>query len=107
MEQRDSFFDQAKGRQRFETGKDFSDFLVWRKEGVASYELATVADDHAMNISEIVRGEDLLLSAQGSAFCLTGLGGPARNSITASCCSMKKEEAFQVGKDLTRLFSPR
>ena len=58
-----SFFDQVKGMQQFVTGQDFSDFLVWRKEGVASYELATVVDDYAMDITEIVRGEDLLLSS--------------------------------------------
>jgi glutamyl-tRNA synthetase len=43
-------------------GVDFGDFLVWRKDGFPSYELAVVADDHAMQISEVVRGEDLLTS---------------------------------------------
>jgi glutamyl-tRNA synthetase len=58
-----SFVDGRKGVQTFEVGKDFSDFLVWRKDGFASYELATVVDDHLMEISEIVRGEDLLISS--------------------------------------------
>ena len=58
-----SFDDRAKGLQEFETGLDFSDFLVWRKDGVASYELATVVDDHQMEMSEVVRGEDLLISS--------------------------------------------
>ena len=58
-----SFVDGRKGKQYFEIGKDFSDFLVWRKDGVASYELATVVDDHLMEITEIVRGEDLLISS--------------------------------------------
>ena len=58
-----SFLDGRKGEQTFEIGKDFSDFLVWRKDGFASYELATVVDDHLMKISEIVRGEDLLVSS--------------------------------------------
>jgi glutamyl-tRNA synthetase len=57
------FIDERKGKQRFEVGKDFSDFLVWRKDGLASYELSTVVDDHFMQISEIVRGEDLLISS--------------------------------------------
>jgi glutamyl-tRNA synthetase len=43
-------------------GTDFGDFLVWRKDGFPAYELAVVADDHAMQISEVVRGEDLLTS---------------------------------------------
>ena len=58
-----SFVDGRKGKQSFEIGKDFADFLVWRKDGVASYELATVVDDHLMGITEIVRGEDLLISS--------------------------------------------
>ncbi|MDG0963782.1 MAG: glutamate--tRNA ligase family protein [Opitutales bacterium] len=58
-----SFVDGRKGKQSFEIGKDFADFLVWRKDGVASYELATVVDDHLMEITEIVRGEDLLISS--------------------------------------------
>ena len=58
-----SFVDGRKGEQTFEVGKDFSDFLVWRKDGFASYELATVVDDHLMEISEIVRGMDLLVSS--------------------------------------------
>ena len=43
-------------------GVDFGDFIVWRKDGFPSYELAAVADDHAMSISEVVRGADLLTS---------------------------------------------
>ena len=58
-----SFVDGRKGKQCFEIGKDFADFLVWRKDGFASYELATVVDDYLMNITEIVRGEDLLVSS--------------------------------------------
>ena len=58
-----SFVDGRKGKQTFEVGKDFADFLVWRKDGFASYELATVVDDHLMEISEIVKGMDLLVSS--------------------------------------------
>jgi glutamyl/glutaminyl-tRNA synthetase len=56
------FEDGRKGRQRFVAGKDFGDFVVWRHDEVASYQLAVVLDDAAMGISEAVRGEDLLLS---------------------------------------------
>lgn len=58
-----TIIDGRKGKQNFKVGKDFSDFLVWRKDGVASYELATVVDDNLMEITEVVRGEDLLISS--------------------------------------------
>ncbi|MEM8505021.1 MAG: glutamate--tRNA ligase family protein [Cyanobacteria bacterium P01_D01_bin.1] len=57
-----SFVDQKMERQTFVAGEDFGDFIVWRRDGFPSYELAVVADDHAMQITEVVRGEDLLLS---------------------------------------------
>ena len=57
------FTDIKKAEQSFLVGKDLSDFLVWRKDGVAAYELATVVDDHLMQITEVVRGEDLLISS--------------------------------------------
>ena len=56
------FNDQLQGAQSFTAGKHFGDFLIWRKDGFPSYELAVVADDHSMQITEVVRGADLLLS---------------------------------------------
>ncbi len=57
-----SFFDELCGEQSFIAGEDFGDFLVWRKSQEPSYELAVVCDDIDMQITEIVRGKDLLLS---------------------------------------------
>ena len=57
-----SFIDGAAGLTTRTAGVDFGDFLVWRKDGWPSYELGVVTDDHAMQISEVVRGADLLTS---------------------------------------------
>lgn len=56
------FTDGQQGAVTFTAGVDFADFLVWRKDGIPSYELAVVADDAAQRITEVVRGADLLLS---------------------------------------------
>ena len=56
------FNDSHLGPQRFMAGKDFGDFVVWRRDDVPAYQLAVVVDDAAMQISEVVRGADLLKS---------------------------------------------
>jgi glutamyl-tRNA synthetase len=43
-------------------GRDFGDFLIWRKDGFPAYQLAVVTDDALMRITEVVRGEDLVTS---------------------------------------------
>jgi glutamyl-queuosine tRNA(Asp) synthetase len=56
------FEDQNLGPKSFTAGKDFGDFLVWRKDGLPSYQLSCVVDDAATSITEVVRGRDLLKS---------------------------------------------
>lgn len=56
------FEDLRQGRQRFVAGRDFGDFLVWRRDDVPAYQLAVVCDDAAMRVTEVVRGRDLLKS---------------------------------------------
>ena len=68
------FHDEIQGPQRFFAGHDFGDFLVWRKDGFPSYELAVVADDHAMGVTEVVRGADLLLSTARQLLLYQALG---------------------------------
>jgi glutamyl-tRNA synthetase len=55
-------------------GRDFGDFVVWRRDDVPAYELAVVADDIAMDITEVVRGEDLLTSTARQLLLYRALG---------------------------------
>lgn len=69
-----SFEDGGFGPQRYIAGSDFGDFLVWRRDDVPSYQLAVVVDDAAMQITEVVRGADLLRSTARQILLYRALG---------------------------------
>lgn len=56
------FTDGVLGPQHFTMTDCGGDFALRRSDGVFAYQLAVVADDADMDIHEVVRGEDLLLS---------------------------------------------
>ncbi len=68
------FTDAMQGVVRRTAGVDFGDFVVWRRDDFAAYELAVVADDHAMAIEEVVRGADLLTSTARQLLIYEALG---------------------------------
>lgn len=68
------FLDGALGPQQFVAGRDFGDFVLWRQDNAASYQLAVVVDDAAMEISEVVRGADLLVSTARQLLLYRALG---------------------------------
>lgn len=68
------FHDIFFGLQQFIAGEDFSDFLIWRRDDIPAYQLAVVADDEAMQITEVVRGADLLKSTARQLLIIRALG---------------------------------
>ena len=69
-----SFDDGYFGRQEFVAGRDFADFLLWRRDDIPAYQLAVVVDDAAMQITEVVRGADLLKSTARQLLLIRALG---------------------------------
>ena len=71
-----SFDDGYFGHQEFVAGRDFADFLLWRRDDIPAYQLAVVVDDAAMQITEVVRGADLLKSTARQLLLIRALGYP-------------------------------
>ncbi len=119
------FNDLNLGPQRFVAGVDFGDFVVWRRDqtsgsprtlgvpggrflaagermalhpwgGVPSYQLACVADDAAMSITEVVRGADLLKSTARQILLNRALG--YKNPAWYHCSLVADENGKRLAK---------
>ena len=67
------FVDHVRGEVELD---GIDDFVLRRADGTAAYQLAVVVDDAAMNISEVVRGDDLLRSTPRQLALYAALGLP-------------------------------
>lgn len=59
----ESVCDELHGDLTFDPGGEVGDFLLWTRMGVPSYQLAVTVDDGRQEITDVVRGDDLLPSA--------------------------------------------
>jgi glutamyl-tRNA synthetase len=90
--ERIAFNDLRMGAVEFEAGRDFGDFVIWRRDDVPAYQLAVVVDDEAMRITEVVRGEDLLRSTARQILLQRALG---YRQLEYFHCELIKDEAGQ------------
>jgi len=68
--------DLVKGEVRFAPGQ-LRDFVLVRSDGSPVFLLAVAVDDMLMNVTHVVRGDDLLASAPRNAAVIEALGGIA------------------------------
>jgi glutamyl-tRNA synthetase len=91
-----SFEDGYFGRQEFVAGRDFADFLLWRRDDIPAYQLAVVVDDAAMQITEVVRGADLLKSTARQLLLIRALGYPTPEYF--HCPLLRDEKNVRLAK---------
>lgn len=70
------FNDRGQGAQRSSLGEELPDFVLRRKDGLYAYQLAVVVDDAEQDVTDIVRGSDLLDSTPRQIFLQQLLGYP-------------------------------
>ncbi len=105
-----SFQDLIHGRMNFDAA-GIGDFIILRSDGMAAYNFACVIDDHLMNITHVIRGEDHLSNTPRQILLYQQLGwappvfahhplilGPDRSPLSkrhgATAVSQYREEGF-------------
>ena len=68
------FVDRIRGEQTVNLARHCGAFIVRRGDGAWSYQLAVVVDDALMGVTEVMRGDDLLLSAAQQIYLYRLLG---------------------------------
>jgi nondiscriminating glutamyl-tRNA synthetase len=87
------FHDLIRGDMRFDSAV-LGDFIIVRSTGVPSYNFAVVVDDHCMEISHVIRGEDHLTNTAFQLLIYKALG------YTSPCFA---HHSLILGKDRTKL----
>ena len=91
-----SFIDRIKGPQTVNLAGHCGDFIVRRGDGAWSYQLAVVVDDALMGVTEVMRGDDLLLSAAQQIYLyrLLGFDSPEFAHVPLVC----NEQGIRLSK---------
>jgi glutamyl-tRNA synthetase len=68
------FTDHFAGPQQFDVARQLGDFVIAKSDGTPAYQLAVVVDDADMQVTDIVRGDDLLDSTPRQILLYEALG---------------------------------
>ncbi|KXU37576.1 glutamyl-Q tRNA(Asp) synthetase [Ventosimonas gracilis] len=69
-----AFVDRVQGAFSQRLADEVGDFVIWRKDGLAAYQLAVVLDDITQGVTDTVRGADLLDSTPRQLYLYQLLG---------------------------------
>lgn len=106
------FTDAICGPQRVNLAQHCGDFILRRADGAWSYQLAVVVDDAAMGVTEVLRGNDLLLSAAQQIYLcrLLGLNVPEYVHTPLVCnaegARLSKRDRSMSMEELRKHFTP-
>jgi glutamyl-Q tRNA(Asp) synthetase len=70
-----TYNDRLTGQMTHHLDSDIGDFVIRRRDGLTSYQLAVVVDDIYQGITDVVRGSDLLLSTTRQIYLQQLLNG--------------------------------
>ena len=92
--------------------RECGDFIVRRSDGAWAYQLAVVADDAMMEITEVMRGNDLLLSSAQQIYIagLLGFKSPSFAHLPLVCNSegmrLSKRDRSLSMESLRNMYTP-
>ena len=64
------------GTRTVDLASHMGDFVIWRKDDVPAYQLASVLSDRALDVDLLIRGDDLLESSAAQLYLCEWLGYP-------------------------------
>ena len=75
------------GRRRFDLARELGDFVIFKGDGTAAYQLAVVIDDAETGVTDIVRGDDLIDSTPRQILLYQALGLAEDSTIPVAWAS--------------------
>ena len=94
-----SFNDKIRGETKTNLQQEVGDFIVVRRDKLFSYNLATACDDGGQGITDVLRGEDLLLLTNPQIFLMNmlKLKTPEYSHIPVLCNTHGHKLSKQAG----------